>query len=148
MLGKLVRLVVGSRNDRLVKKKRTLVKKINTLASEYEKLSDDALKAKTQEFRDRLARGEKLDNLIPEAFATVREASSRVFGMRHFDVQLIGGMILHDGKIAEMKTGEGKTLMATLAAYLNALPGRGVHVVTVNDYLAKRDSEWMGRLYA
>jgi len=147
MLGKLVRLVVGSRNDRLIKKKRKLVKKINALAPEYEKLSDEALKAKTQEFRDRLAQGEKLDNLIPEAFATVREASTRVFGMRHFDVQLIGGMILHDGKIAEMKTGEGKTLMATLAAYLNALPGRGVHVVTVNDYLAKRDSEWMGRLY-
>ena len=147
MLGKLVRFVVGSRNDRLVKKKRKQVKKINVLASEYEKLSDEALKAKTQEFRDRLAQGEKLDNLIPEAFATVREASTRVFGMRHFDVQLIGGMILHDGKIAEMKTGEGKTLMATLAAYLNALPGRGVHVVTVNDYLAKRDSEWMGRLY-
>ena len=148
MLGKLVRFVVGSRNDRLVKKKKKLVKKINALASEYEKLSDEALKAKTQEFRDRLAQGEKLDHLIPEAFAAVREASSRVFGMRHFDVQMIGGMILHDGKIAEMKTGEGKTLMATLAAYLNALPGRGVHVVTVNDYLAKRDSEWMGRLYA
>ncbi|MDD5462808.1 MAG: preprotein translocase subunit SecA [Methylococcales bacterium] len=148
MLGKLVRFVVGSRNDRLVKKKAKLVKRINALASEYEKLSDDALRAKTQEFRDRLAQGEKLDNLIPEAFAAVREASSRVFGMRHFDVQLIGGIILHDGKIAEMKTGEGKTLMATLAAYLNALPGRGVHVVTVNDYLAKRDSEWMGRLYA
>ncbi|MEE7626712.1 preprotein translocase subunit SecA [Methylobacter sp. Wu8] len=147
MLGKLVRLVIGSRNDRLIKKKRSLVKKINALASEYEKLSDDALKAKTQEFRDRLTQGEKLDNLLPEAFATVREASTRVFGMRHFDVQLIGGMILHDGKIAEMKTGEGKTLMATLAAYLNALPGRGVHVVTVNDYLAKRDSETMGRLY-
>ncbi len=148
MLGKLVKLVVGSRNDRLVKKKKKLVKKINAIALEYEQLSDDALKAKTQEFRDRLAEGEKLDNLIPEAFAAVREASSRVFNMRHFDVQLIGGMILHDGKIAEMKTGEGKTLMATLAAYLNALPGRGVHVVTVNDYLAKRDSEWMGRLYA
>ncbi|MDP1664595.1 MAG: preprotein translocase subunit SecA [Methylobacter sp.] len=147
MLGKLVRFVIGSRNDRLIKKKRSLVKKINALASDYEKLSDDALKAKTQEFRDRLAQGEKLDNLLPEAFATVREASTRVFGMRHFDVQLIGGMILHDGKIAEMKTGEGKTLMATLAAYLNALPRRGVHVVTVNDYLAKRDSEWMGRLY-
>ncbi|MEY3807861.1 MAG: preprotein translocase subunit SecA [Pseudomonadota bacterium] len=147
MLGKLVKLVIGSRNDRLIKKKRSLVKKINALASEFEKLSDDALKAKTQEFRDRLAKGEKLDNLLPEAFATVREASTRVFGMRHFDVQLIGGMILHDGKIAEMKTGEGKTLMATLAAYLNALPSRGVHVVTVNDYLAKRDSEWMGRLY-
>jgi preprotein translocase subunit SecA len=147
MLGKLVKFVVGSRNDRLVKKKKKLVKKINALASEYEKLSDDVLRSKTQEFRDRLAEGEKLDNLIPEAFAAVREASSRVFGMRHFDVQLIGGMMLHDGKIAEMKTGEGKTLMATLAAYLNALPGRGVHVVTVNDYLAKRDSEWMGRLY-
>ncbi|MDD5114854.1 MAG: preprotein translocase subunit SecA, partial [Methylobacter sp.] len=147
MLGKLVRFVVGSRNDRLVKKKRTLVKKVNALATEYEKLSDDALKAKTQEFRNRLTQGEKIDQLIPEAFATVREASNRVFGMRHFDVQLIGGMILHDGKIAEMKTGEGKTLMATLAAYLNALPGRGVHVVTVNDYLAKRDAEWMGRLY-
>ena len=148
MLGKLVKFVVGSRNDRLVKSKKKLVKKVNALASEYEKLSDDALKAKTQEFRDRLTGGEKLDNLLPEAFAAVREASSRVFGMRHFDVQLIGGMILHDGKIAEMKTGEGKTLMATLAAYLNALPGYGVHVVTVNDYLAKRDSEWMGRLYA
>ncbi|RIZ69049.1 MAG: preprotein translocase subunit SecA [Methylococcales bacterium] len=147
MLGKLVKFVVGSRNDRLVKKKKKLVKKINALASEYEKLSDDALRAKTQAFRDRLAGGEKLDHLIPDAFAAVREASSRVFGMRHFDVQLIGGMMLHDGKIAEMKTGEGKTLMATLAAYLNALPGRGVHVVTVNDYLAKRDSEWMGRLY-
>ncbi len=147
MLGKLVRLVIGSRNDRLIKKKKSLVKKINALASEYEKLSDEALRAKTQAFRDRLAQGEKLDSLIPEAFATVREGASRVFGMRHFDVQLIGGMILHDGKIAEMKTGEGKTLMATLAAYLNALPGRGVHVVTVNDYLAKRDSEWMGRLY-
>jgi preprotein translocase subunit SecA len=131
MLGKLVKLVLGSRNDRLVKKKMKLVKKINALASEYEKLSDEALKAKTQEFRDRLAQGEKLDDLIPEAFAAVREASSRVFGMRHFDVQLIGGMMLHDGKIAEMKTGEGKTLMATLAAYLNALPGFGVHVVTV-----------------
>ena len=147
MLGKLVRFVVGSRNDRLVNKKRKLVKKINSLASEYEQLTDDQLKAKTQEFRDRLADGEKLDNLVSEAFAVVREASTRVFGMRHFDVQLIGGMVLHDGRIAEMKTGEGKTLMATLAAYLNALPGKGVHVVTVNDYLAKRDSEWMGRLY-
>jgi preprotein translocase subunit SecA len=148
MLGKLVRFVIGTRNDRIIKKKRKLVKKINALDSEYQKLSDGELKAKTQEFRDRLAKGEKLDNLIPEAFATVREASKRVFGMRHFDVQLIGGMILHNGKIAEMKTGEGKTLMATLAAYLNALPGNGVHVVTVNDYLAKRDSEWMGRLYS
>lgn len=147
MLGKVVRFVVGSRNDRLIKKKHKLVKKVNVLAADYQKLSDDALKAKTQEFRDRLAQGEKLDHLIPEAFAVVREASDRVFGMRHFDVQLIGAMVLNDGKIAEMKTGEGKTLMATLAAYLNALPGRGVHVVTVNDYLAKRDAEWMGRLY-
>ena len=148
MLSKLVRLIFGSRNDRLVKKKKKLVKRINALSPEYEKLSDEALKAKTQEFRNRLNKGEKLDSLIPEAFAAVREASSRVFGMRHFDVQFIGGMILNDGKIAEMKTGEGKTLMATLAAYLNALPGNGVHVVTVNDYLAKRDSEWMGRLYS
>ncbi len=148
MLDKLVKLVVGSRNDRLVKKKRKLVKKINALATEYEQLSEQALKAKTQEFRDRLAQGEALNSLIPEAFSTVREASSRVFGMRHYDVQMIGGMVLNDGKIAEMKTGEGKTLMATLAAYLNALPGKGVHVVTVNDYLAKRDSEWMGRLYS
>jgi preprotein translocase subunit SecA len=148
MLGKLVKLVVGSRNDRLVKKKRKLVKKVNVLAAEYEKLSDAALQAKTQEFRDRLAQGENLDNLLPEAFAAVREASTRVFGMRHFDVQLIGGMVLHSGKIAEMKTGEGKTLMATLAAYLNALPGKGVHVVTVNDYLARRDAEWMGKLYS
>ncbi|MEQ1485582.1 preprotein translocase subunit SecA [Methyloglobulus sp.] len=147
MLSKLVRLIFGSRNDRLVKKKKKLVKRINSLSSDYEKLSDEALKAKTQEFRNRINKGEKLNSLIPEAFAAVREASSRVFGMRHFDVQLIGGMILNDGKIAEMKTGEGKTLMATLAAYLNALPGNGVHVVTVNDYLAKRDSEWMGRLY-
>ena len=147
MLGKLVKLVIGSRNDRLIKKKRVLVKKVNALSSEYEKLSEEALQAKTQEFRDRLAKGEKLNNLLPEAFATVREASTRVFGMRHFDVQLIGGMILHKGKIAEMKTGEGKTLMATLAAYLNALPARGVHVVTVNDYLAKRDAETMSKLY-
>ena len=148
MLGKLVKVVVGSRNDRVVKKKQAQVKKINELAAEYEKLSEDALQAKTQEFRDRLEQGETLEGLIPEAFATVREASVRVFAMRHFDVQLIGGMILNDGKIAEMKTGEGKTLMATLAAYLNALPAKGVHVVTVNDYLASRDAAWMGQLYS
>jgi len=147
MLGKLVKLVVGTRNDRNVKQKRALVKKVNALASEYEKLSDDALKAKTQEFRDRLEQGCKLDDLIPEAFSAVRETSKRVFGMSHYDVQMIGGMILNDGRIAEMKTGEGKTLMATLAAYLNALPGKGVHVVTVNDYLASRDAAWMGKLY-
>ena len=148
MLGKLVKLVIGSRNDRLIKKKRALVKKVNALSLEYEKLSDDALQAKTQEFRDRIEKGETLNHLLPEAFAMVREASTRVFGMRHFDVQLIGGMILHSGKIAEMKTGEGKTLMATLAVYLNALPKRGVHVVTVNDYLAKRDAETMSKLYS
>jgi preprotein translocase subunit SecA len=148
MVVKLVKWVVGSRNDRLINKKRKLVKKVNALAAHYEKLADEALKAKTQEFRDRLAHGEKLDHLIPEAFAVVREAATRVFGMRHFDVQLIGGMVLHSGKIAEMKTGEGKTLMATLAAYLNALPGKGVHVVTVNDYLARRDAQSMGKLYA
>ena len=148
MLGKLVKFFVGSRNERLVKKKSKLVKKINVLEKQYKKLSDQALQAKTQEFRDRLEKGETPNNLIPEAFALVREASCRVFEMRHFDVQLIGGMVLNDGKIAEMKTGEGKTLMATLAAYLNALSGKGVHVVTVNDYLAQRDSEWMGRLYS
>ncbi len=147
MLGKVVKSIVGSRNDRLVKKKGKIVKKINALEPDFQKLSDAALQAKTQEFRERLDKGETLDQLLPEAFAAVREASCRVFGMRHFDVQLIGGMVLHDGKIAEMKTGEGKTLMATLAAYLNALPGHGVHVVTVNDYLASRDAEWMGKLY-
>ena len=143
----LVKKLFGSRNDRLVKKKNKLVKKINLLSSDYERLSDEALRAKTVEFRERLAAGAELDSLIPEAFATVREASVRVLGMRHFDVQLIGGMVLNDGKISEMKTGEGKTLVATLAAYLNALPGKGVHVVTVNDYLAKRDSAWMGQIY-
>jgi preprotein translocase subunit SecA len=147
MLGKLVKFVVGSRNDRLIKKKRKIVTSVNKLAEEYAQLSDTELQAKTKEFRDRLSKGEKPDSLIPEAFATVREASSRVYDMRHFDVQLVGAMVLNDGKIAEMKTGEGKTLMATLAAYLNALPGKGVHVVTVNDYLAARDSEWMGQLY-
>ncbi|MCK5830931.1 MAG: preprotein translocase subunit SecA [Methylococcales bacterium] len=148
MLGKLVKVIVGSRNDRLVKKKRAMVGSVNSLASQFKKLSDDELKAKTQEFRDRLEQDEKLDNLIPEAFSLVREASTRVFGMSHYDVQFIGGMILNDGKIAEMKTGEGKTLMATLAAYLNALPEKGVHVVTVNDYLASRDAAWMGKLYS
>ncbi len=148
MLDKLVKVFVGSRNDRIIKKKRKLVKEVSALASEYEKLGDDALRAKTVEFRERLDKGEKLDNLIPEAFATVREASVRVLGMRHFDVQLIGGMVLNEGKIAEMKTGEGKTLVATLSAYLNALPGEGMHVVTVNDYLAQRDAAWMGQIYS
>lgn len=147
MLGKLVKKIVGSRNERIINRKRKLVKKINALEPQVQKLSDDALRQKTQEFRDRLNDGETLDDLLPEAFAVVREASSRVLNMRHFDVQLIGGMVLHDGKISEMKTGEGKTLVATLAAYLNALPGKGVHVVTVNDYLARRDAEWMGKIY-
>jgi len=147
MLGKLVKKVIGSRNDRIVRQKYRIVQKINRLEPEFESLSDDALRAKTQEFRNRLEQGETLDDPLPEAFAAVRETGRRVLDMRHFDVQLIGGMVLHDGKIAEMRTGEGKTLVATLAAYLNALPGKGVHVVTVNDYLARRDAEWMGRIY-
>ncbi|MFN5745172.1 MAG: preprotein translocase subunit SecA [Methylococcaceae bacterium] len=147
MLGKLVKLVVGSRNDRIVNKKRKIVKRINALEPEFQALSDMQLRDKTQQFRERLGQGETLEAILPEAFAAVREASRRVLNMRHFDVQLIGGMVLNDGKIAEMKTGEGKTLVATLAAYLNALPGKGVHVVTVNDYLARRDSEWMGKIY-
>jgi preprotein translocase subunit SecA len=147
MLPKLLTQIFGSRNDRLLKGYRRTVEKINALEPVFAALDDAALRAKTAEFRERLARGEALDDLLPEAFATVREAGKRTLKMRHFDVQLIGGMALHDGKIAEMRTGEGKTLMATLPVYLNALPGQGVHVVTVNDYLARRDAEWMGRLY-
>ena len=139
--------IFGSRNDRLIKQYRRKVEEINKLEPSIKALSDEELKAKTVEFRKRLADGETLDKLLPEAFAVVREASWRVLGMRHFDVQLIGGMVLNDGKIAEMRTGEGKTLTATLAVYLNALPGKGAHVVTVNDYLAKRDAEWMGKVY-
>ncbi|WP_024537790.1 preprotein translocase subunit SecA [Comamonas badia] len=139
--------IIGSRNDRLLKQYRKTVQRINVMEAEHEKLSDEALQGKTQEFRDRLAKGETLDALLPEAFAVVREGSKRVMKMRHFDVQLIGGMVLHYGKIAEMRTGEGKTLTATLAVYLNALAGKGVHVVTVNDYLAGRDAQWMGQLY-
>jgi len=137
----------GSRNDRLLKQYRKTVARINAMELEYEKLSDEALRGKTQEFKDRIAKGETLDALLPEAFAVVREGSKRIMKMRHFDVQLIGGMALHHGKIAEMRTGEGKTLTATLPVYLNALSGKGVHVVTVNDYLAGRDAQWMGRLY-
>ncbi|MCB1638497.1 MAG: preprotein translocase subunit SecA, partial [Thiothrix sp.] len=138
----------GSRNDRLVKAYYKIVKTISALEDEFSTLSDDQLKAKTAEFRERLnSGGSTLDDLLPEAFATVREASKRVLGMRHYDVQMIGGMVLHNGKIAEMRTGEGKTLVATLAVYLNALAGKGVHVVTVNDYLAQRDSAWMAKLY-
>ena len=147
MLNSLLTGLFGSRNERLLKQLGGLVKKINALEPQMQALSDDALKAKTQEFKDRLANGETLDKLLPEAFAVCREASVRVFGMRHFDVQLIGGMVLHTGKIAEMRTGEGKTLTATLAVYLNALEGKGVHVVTVNDYLARRDAAQMGKLY-
>lgn len=139
--------IFGSRNDRLIKQYRRKVAVINKLEPEMKALSDKQLKAKTAEFRQRLADGASLDSLLPEAFAVVREASFRVLGMRHFDVQLIGGMVLNDGKIAEMRTGEGKTLTATLAVYLNALPGKGAHVVTVNDYLASRDAAWMGKVY-
>ena len=143
----LLKKIFGSRNDRLLKQFRKHVATINGFEPKLEPLSDADLRAKTDEFRERIAAGATLGDLLPEAFAVVREASKRVFGMRHFDVQLIGGMVLHDGKIAEMRTGEGKTLMATLPVYLNALAGRGVHVVTVNDYLARRDAQWMGRLY-
>jgi preprotein translocase subunit SecA len=146
-LNKVAKALFGSSNDRYVKSLQPLVRQINALEASHEAMSDEELKARTALFRERLAKGEKLDSLIPEAFATVREASRRVLGMRHFDVQLVGGMVLHKGEIAEMRTGEGKTLVATLAVYLNALEGKGVHVVTVNDYLARRDSEWMGQLY-
>ncbi len=147
MISKLFKSVFGSRNDRLLKQYRQTVIAINALEAQVQSLSDDELRGKTSAFKLRVEQGESLDALLPEAFAVVREGGRRALQMRHFDVQLIGGMVLHYGKIAEMRTGEGKTLMATLPAYLNALSGRGVHVVTVNDYLAKRDAEWMGRLY-
>ena len=147
MFPKLLTQIFGSRNERLLKGYRRVAQQINALETKFEALDDAALQAKTIEFRERVAGGESLDALLPEAFAVVREGSKRVLKMRHFDVQLLGGMTLHNGKIAEMRTGEGKTLMATLPVYLNALTGKGVHVVTVNDYLARRDAEWMGRLY-
>ena len=147
MLPKLLTSLFGSRNERLLKQYRRVVDRVNALEPAFESLSDEALRAKTDEFRERHAKGETLDALLPEAFAVAREGSKRVLKMRHFDVQLLGGMTLHNGKIAEMRTGEGKTLMATLPVYLNAISGKGVHVVTVNDYLARRDAEWMGRLY-
>ena len=147
MFGALAKRLFGSANDRLVKTLQSEIEKINALEPQMEALSDDALRGQTAKFRDRLEKGESLDDLLPEAFATVREASKRTLGLRHFDVQMIGGIVLHRGMIAEMKTGEGKTLVATLAVYLNALTGKGVHVVTVNDYLARRDSEWMGEIY-
>lgn len=147
MISTLFKKLFGSRNERLVKQYAQKVQQINALEPAMQALSDEALRAKTEEFKQRYAKGESLDKLLPEAFAVVREGSRRALGMRHFDVQLIGGMVLNAGKIAEMRTGEGKTLVATLPAYLNALSGKGVHVITVNDYLAKRDAEWMGRLY-
>src|SRR5713226_3175822 len=147
MLGALARGLFGTANDRVVRGFDKPVAKINALEPELAKLSDEQLRAKTTEFRERLAKDESLDDLLVEAFATVREAAKRTLGQRHFDVQLKGGMVLHQGKIAEMRTGEGKTLVATLPAYLNALTGRGVHIVTVNDYLARRDAEWMGQIY-
>ena len=147
MISNVLKSVFGSRNDRLLKQYRASTQTINKLEGDIAKLSDDELRGKTDSFKQRFTQGESLDALLPEAFAVVREASVRALGMRHFDVQLIGGMVLHYGKIAEMRTGEGKTLMATLPAYLNAISGKGVHVVTVNDYLAGRDAEWMGKLY-
>ncbi|MCU7847053.1 MAG: preprotein translocase subunit SecA [Candidatus Thiodiazotropha sp. (ex Lucinoma kastoroae)] len=147
MVSNIFKKIFGSRNERLIKRMSKTVSQINGLEADIEKLSDEVLKEKTGEFRSRLEAGETLDSLMYEAFAVVREAGRRVMQMRHFDVQLIGGMVLHQGKIAEMRTGEGKTLVATLAAYLNALPAKGVHVVTVNDYLARRDAAWMGRIY-
>ncbi|MET0085975.1 MAG: preprotein translocase subunit SecA [Sedimenticola sp.] len=147
MVSKILRKVFGSRNQRLIKRMSKVVAQINGLESQLQGLSDDELKSKTAGFREQLEAGSSLDDILPEAFAVVREAGRRVLEMRHFDVQLIGGMVLHQGKIAEMRTGEGKTLVATLAVYLNALPGKGVHVVTVNDYLARRDAAWMGKIY-
>src|SRR3974377_1111339 len=141
------RKLFGSANDRRIRSFQSRVNAINALEKELEKLSDDELRARTAQFRKQVAEGTSLDDLLVPAFATVREAGKRTLGQRHFDVQLIGGMVLHEGRIAEMKTGEGKTLVATLPVYLNALTGRGVHVVTVNDYLAKRDAEWMGQIY-
>src|SRR5215472_8428034 len=147
MIGAVARKLFGSSNDRRIRSYRPRVDEINALEPELERLSDEALRARTDEFKRQLADGKTLDEILVPAFATVREAAKRTLGQRHFDVQLIGGMVLHEGKISEMKTGEGKTLVATLPVYLNALGGNGVHVVTVNDYLAKRDSEWMGKIY-
>ena len=147
MLGQLARKIFGSANDRFVKRQGKIIQNINALEPSFVKLTDEELRAKTAEFKKRLQEGETLDDVLPEAFAAVREAAKRTLGQRHYDVQLIGGIVLHNGMISEMKTGEGKTLVATLAAYLNALSGKGVHIVTVNDYLAKRDAEWMGQVY-
>ena len=147
MISNILTRIFGSRNERLLKQYSQAVRQINALEPATAALTDEALQAKTAEFKERVAKGEALDAILPEAFAVVREAGKRTLGMRHFDVQLIGGIALHNGKIAEMRTGEGKTLVATLPAYLNALAGKGVHLVTVNDYLAQRDADWMGRIY-
>jgi len=147
MIGNLVKKLVGSSNDRLVKRLRKDVELINDYDEQMQAHSDESLRAETDRLRNRVADGEELDALLPEAFAVVREAGKRALDMRHFDVQMIGGTVLHNGKIAEMRTGEGKTLVATTAVYLNALAGRGVHVVTVNDYLAQRDAAWMSGIY-
>ncbi len=147
MASNILTKIFGSRNDRLLKTYRKTVAQINALETQYEKLDDEQLRAKTEEFKKRVAAGETLDTILPEAFAVVREGSKRIMKMRHFDVQMLGGMSLHNGKISEMRTGEGKTLTATLPVYLNALTDKGVHVVTVNDYLASRDARWMGKLY-
>src|SRR5919109_2133543 len=145
--GRVLSRIFGSRNERLLKQMSKAIQHINALEPHCVALSDTALAAKTAEFRSRLQQGESLDALLPEVFAVVREAGRRFLEMRHFDVQLIGGMVLHQGKIAEMRTGEGKTLVSTLAAYLNALSGKGVHIITVNDYLAKYQGDWMGRIH-
>ncbi|MCL4763525.1 MAG: preprotein translocase subunit SecA, partial [Burkholderiales bacterium] len=147
MIANILTRIFGSRNERLLKQYGAQVRQINALEPAVAALTDEALRAKTAELKGRVAGGEALDAVLPEAFAVVREAGKRTLGMRHFDVQLIGGIALHNGKIAEMRTGEGKTLVATLPAYLNALAGKGVHIVTVNDYLAQRDADWMGRIY-
>src|ERR671921_591173 len=147
MFGSLAKKIFGSVNDRRLKSYRPKVAAINAMEAELEALSDEQLRARTEEFKAQLSQGQTLDDILVPAFATVREAAKRTLGQRHFDVQLIGGMVLHEGSIAEMRTGEGKTLVATLPVYLNALAGKGVHVVTVNDYLARRDSQWMGKLY-
>ena len=142
-----VKKILGTSNESQLKKLRKTVDEVNALGDEYRRMTDAQLRAKTQEFKDRLAKGETEDDILPEAFATVREAADRVLGMRPYDVQVLGGIVLHQGRIAEMKTGEGKTLVSTMPAYLNALRGEGVHIVTVNDYLARRDSEWMGKVH-
>ena len=147
MVFSFIKKLVGTHNDREIKRIQSFVDAVNALEKEIKVLSDDQLKAKTPQLKDKLASGSTLEDILPEAFAVVREASWRTLEMRPFDVQIAGGVVLHEGKIAEMKTGEGKTLMATMPVYLNALTGKGVHVVTVNDYLARRDSEWMGQIY-